>query len=572
MNNNSTVLWRAFIRFFRFSPSRQAGIIFLMFAQGLTAGIGLLLIIPLLHSIGLETGVSSENIATDFTKLLVADYAPKTKLILIISMYILVVGLIASLRFYLTVRATEIQHSYVNSLRIELYRELLHCQWRFITSNKMTDFLHGLTGQIQAIGNVSHLTFLFLKQLLLSFMMIILSLLIDSQLTLFGLLMGGILFLALYPLNKVIYKSGSKQLINYKAIFQMLAEQLTNLKMIKGFGAESYHVNKVACASHAIEKQHTKIARIGAFTQWVYLLVSVLAFSAFIYTAIEVFATPPSATILLLIIFSRLLLQISGLQKTYQQMLHHAPSIQSVFALIANCEEVQEHKAHDNSILSFTQAIHLRNIHYSPPNTEHPLFEGLTASIKKYQTLALLGPSGAGKSTLADIISGLISPDSGELVIDNTKLTNQNRQSWRQHVAYFTQEVFLFNESVRNNLEWVCKGPLSDKAIWDALRLAAADSFIAKLPDGLETTIGDRGTQLSGGERQRLALARALLANPKLLILDEATNALDSENEATILAVLEQLKGKLTIIVITHSEKVAGIADNIVNLTMHKRS
>lgn len=164
---------------------------------------------------------------------------------------------------------------------------------------------------------------------------------------------------------------------------------------------------------------------------------------------------------------------------------------------------------------------------------------------------AIVGKSGAGKSTLIDLLMGLLQPEKGQVLLDGIPLNGDNVNAWRRALSYVPQEPFLFNVSIRENLLLV-EPRANEKQLWEALEFAAAAEFVKKLPQGLDTHIGDRGVRLSGGERQRLVLARAILRKPEILILDEATSALDTENEAKIQEALEQLKGTTTIIVIAH--------------------
>jgi ATP-binding cassette subfamily C protein len=163
---------------------------------------------------------------------------------------------------------------------------------------------------------------------------------------------------------------------------------------------------------------------------------------------------------------------------------------------------------------------------------------------------------------LADLLMGLLMPDAGEILIDGQPLQAQQIHSWRQSVAYVPQETFLFHDTVRANLLWT-RPQASDEELWQILRLAAAEQFVAELPDSLETVVGDRGVRLSGGERQRIALARALLCKPSLLILDEATSALDTEHERRIQQAIDSLHGELTIVVIAHRLSTVRHADKI---------
>lgn len=186
----------------------------------------------------------------------------------------------------------------------------------------------------------------------------------------------------------------------------------------------------------------------------------------------------------------------------------------------------------------------------------------LDIAIRAGEVVAFVGPSGAGKSTIADLLMGLLAPDSGRITVDGVTLDLERLRAWREQLGYVAQDTFLFHDTIRENLLLARPGA-NDKQICEALELAAADGFVARLPRGLDSTVGDRGVLLSHGERQRLALARALLRKPRLLILDEATNSLDAHNEEKILGAIEGLRGELTIVMIAHRLAAVRWADVI---------
>jgi ATP-binding cassette subfamily C protein len=191
------------------------------------------------------------------------------------------------------------------------------------------------------------------------------------------------------------------------------------------------------------------------------------------------------------------------------------------------------------------------------------VFDNLNLTIRSGKTTAIVGSSGAGKSTLADLMMGLIEPHHGQILIDGLPLRPERFYAWRSRIGYVAQDTFLFNDTVRANLLWVHPGA-SDDELTTALRMAAAEGFVLKLPEGKETVLGDRGVRLSGGERQRLALARALLRKPTLLLLDEATSNLDAENERRIQDAIDSLSGgDITIVVIAHRLSTIRKADVI---------
>jgi ATP-binding cassette subfamily C protein len=201
------------------------------------------------------------------------------------------------------------------------------------------------------------------------------------------------------------------------------------------------------------------------------------------------------------------------------------------------------------------ESIRLENLSYSHAGVTHPVFQHLNAVIPVDETTAINGRSGIGKSTLADIVAGLVWPDTGAILLDNKLLRQEDLRAWRKQVAYVTQDIFLFHDTIRNNLLAVTPPDgVTEEQLWQAMEVASVADFVKSLPDGLETVIGDRGIRISGGERQRLAIARALITVPRVLILDESTSALDPDNIRKISQALDRLRGQMTIIVIAHSE------------------
>jgi ATP-binding cassette subfamily C protein len=183
---------------------------------------------------------------------------------------------------------------------------------------------------------------------------------------------------------------------------------------------------------------------------------------------------------------------------------------------------------------------------------EGPLvLHDVSLEIAAGRTTAIVGPSGAGKSTLADLLIGLLRPQSGSIAIDGQPLVEQNVGAWRRSIGYVPQDSFLLHDTIRANLAWA-RPDASETQMWDALNRASAGEFVRARPAALDAVVGDRGVRLSGGERQRLALARALLTEPTVLVLDEATSALDSLNERQILEAVHGLKGHMTVVIITH--------------------
>ncbi len=204
--------------------------------------------------------------------------------------------------------------------------------------------------------------------------------------------------------------------------------------------------------------------------------------------------------------------------------------------------------------LGLDQAITLENVAFSYPAAERTALRNVSLRIPKCTTVGIVGGTGAGKTTLVDLILGLLSPDSGEIRIDETPLSRDNLRSWQRSIGYVPQSIFLTDDSVRQNIAFgVPQDAIDNHAVERAAKLAALHDFvIEELPEGYETIVGERGVRLSGGQRQRIGIARALYHSPSLLILDEATSALDNITERVVMEAVETIRDEMTIIMIAH--------------------
>jgi subfamily B ATP-binding cassette protein MsbA len=216
------------------------------------------------------------------------------------------------------------------------------------------------------------------------------------------------------------------------------------------------------------------------------------------------------------------------------------------------------------AIAEFRESIRYRDIVFSY-DTGDRVLDGVSLQVNKGDILAVVGPSGAGKSTLFDLLPRFYEPQQGSVEIDNVDIRRYTLKSLRSLMGIVTQETLLFNDTVRNNIAYGM-GDVSDEKLHEAARMANAHDFIEGFPDGYDTVIGNRGAMLSGGQRQRLAIARALLKNPQILIFDEATSSLDTESEILVQEAISRLMRSRTTLVIAHRLSTITSADRIVVL------
>lgn len=254
----------------------------------------------------------------------------------------------------------------------------------------------------------------------------------------------------------------------------------------------------------------------------------------------------------------RLFPRISRINGCLNSIIFSYPYMDSVYEALQLSEEhkyqrvKREEKGKQENTLSFEHDVTLENIHFVYPNTEVEVLSGVNMSIRKGQAVAFVGPSGAGKTTLADVFLGILELKEGRVLCDGKEILN-HADEWADKLGYIPQVIFLSDDSIRNNVAFGLEVDESvDDKVWAALEQAQLKEFVERLPEGLDTKIGERGVRLSGGQRQRIGIARALYTNPDILVLDEATSALDNETEAAVMESIEHLLGHKTMIIIAH--------------------
>jgi ATP-binding cassette subfamily C protein len=551
---------------------RVALALVLMLCLSVTQGAQLLLLVPLMQVVGLDVGQGSVGWVADVASSALAAVGLKPTLITVLVVFALVTSILALIARWQTIYNYKLQQDFVACLRRRLYRAIANTDWLTFSKTRSSDFTHALTVELDRVGGAAYVLLGLVSNLVLITAYAILALKLSLTMTALVFAAGVVLLLLLRKRTQAARWSGEDITFATSGLHSAAIEHLSGMKTIKSYGAEERNSRVFSELADSVAQMYLRVTRNQAETGFWFTVGSAVILCAILYTSITILALPAAGFLLLLFLFNRMIPLFKSIQNYYQVYLSALPAFERVMEFQTRCEAAAEPRTTARSEkIVLRDSIRLEGVSFAYGAEEKaPAVRDLDLTVGAGKTTAIVGPSGAGKSTIADLLLGLIVPDQGRVLVDEVPLSPELARAWRSQIGYVAQDTFLFNDSVRANLLWA--HPQADEEeIWQALKLAAAEEFVAGLPEGLETILGDRGVRLSGGERQRLALARALLRRPSMLILDEATSALDSENERRILGAMEKLHGRITILIITHRLSTVRVSDEIHVLEQGRR-
>jgi len=465
---------------------------------------------------------------------------------------------------------SRINQGFIAALRMDIYRQLLASKWHFFVKKRKSDFNHILTTELAraAAGTVQIMNFL--TSVVFTVIQITVALMLSPALTFLVLFCGAVFLFFSRHFVKRAKLLGGRMTDLSKGYFAAVSDSFNGIKDIKSNQLETTHMNWFGKLNRQMEENGNLFTRNQSLSQFYYKVTSVFLIVAFVIISYEVLHAKTEQLVIIILIFTRLWPRFTALQNSVEQMMSAVPAYRGLIELQQECAEAREGlvdptKAREEAFL-LRNSIVFQDVSFRF-NRDEPQFAlaDINLKIPVNRTTAIVGRSGAGKSTLIDILTGLFQPETGTVLVDGAPLTGEILSAFRKSISYVPQDPFLFNASIRDNLMMVAP-EAGEEELWEALSFAAAIDFVQKLPQGIDTLLGDRGVRLSGGERQRIVLARAILRKPSVLVLDEATSALDNENEYRIQNALDRLKGSLTIIVIAHRLTSIHNADQVIVL------
>lgn len=447
-------------------------------------------------------------------------------------------------------------------LRLALLRALLAARWEYYVRQPVGVLSNAFSTEAsRAAQGYLHGTTI-VAMMIEALLYIVIALLVSWQAALGAIIIGVAVGYALNYLVRRARSSGMRQTRLLKTLLGRLTDVLYGVKPLKAMARETLLGPLLESETRRLNRalQHEVLSKEMMRALQEPLLVASLA--AGLYLALTYWGLPLPRLIVLGVLFTRVLSSLNKIQREYQKMTPCESAFWSLRATIERSEAERE-TGNGGETARLQTAIAFRNVSFS--YGDQPVLRQVSLSIPAGRLTVMIGPSGAGKTSLVDLVIGLIRPQAGEVWIDELPLQAVDLKRWRQVVGYVPQETLLLHDSVLVNVT-LGDPALTPAEVETALRLAGAWEFVAAMPEGMLTSVGERGSRLSGGQRQRVAIARALVHAPQLLILDEATASLDPDSEAAICATVRGLRGQMTVLAISHQPALLEVADRVYRL------
>lgn len=459
----------------------------------------------------------------------------------------------------------------VNQLREDLFDKVLRLPIGFFNEKRKGDLMSRMTTDINevetsVVGTLEG----WIRDPLTIIITLAALLMISYQLTLFILILIPVLGLVIGRITRSLKKHSQEVADKYGETLSTLDETLGGLRVIKAFNVEKILRAKFLKGNDELLHSKNKISYRRDLASPLSEVMGVGLFTAVLYyggvLVLNNQFLQASAFLMFLGVFYNIINPAKTLSTSFSNMRKGAAAIGRIEEILKTPVTVDDNP--DGKLLpAFNDKIEFRNVRFAYEDAV--ILDDINLTIEKGKTVALVGSSGAGKSTLADLVPRFHDVSSGEVLIDGINIKDYSLSSIRNLMSIVTQEPILFNDTIANNIALGQQGATQEQ-IESAARIANAHAFILKKEDGYNSNIGDRGTKLSGGERQRLTIARAVLKNPPILILDEATSSLDTESERLVQDAINNMMQNRTSIVIAHRLSTIRHADEIVVLQKGK--
>ena len=553
--NGPTTTFRFLSLLARSYPWRTVAAVALLAVAGLAEGVGTVTLIPVLEVIGDEG--SGSGIGAAVLRGLSAvglDATLETLLALIFFAMLLK----AALMWLAMTTVGKMVIALIRDLRMRLVRNLLRVRWQYLGAERAGSWAAAISTEANQAGAAYREAVEMLAALFPITVYLVLATVISWSTTLFAVATASLLVWVLRRFVEHSRRAGRAQVLLTKNLAAETVDILQGLKPIKAMAREGLSESLFAKNVRDLEAAMAQTLYANWNVRFFQEPTVTLFMAGAILFLSRVGGLPLGNIMILAFVFYRIMTHVNTLQSRYQVLVTGEAAFWSLWSRLEETSAEEEDIHRGLAIGPLRDTIEFDDVSFG--YEDKPVAAGLNLQIKAGAFIAILGGSGAGKTTLIDLLVGLLRPTSGRILVDGVDLLEIQLKSWRHQIGYVPQEMLLLNDSIRRNVD------LGDPSVREddvraALKAAGAWDFVATRPKGIDEPVGERGTMLSGGERQRIAIARALVRRPSLLVLDEVTTALDPATEQSICETLRHLAGSVTIVSISHQPAMRRAAD-----------
>jgi ATP-binding cassette subfamily C protein len=545
--------------FFGAEGTRPSIVLGCLVLAGFAEAVGLTTMLPIVTKLvdGVDATTSSPSSAMVLDTLAAVGLSPTIETL----MTVVVIGMTA--KALLSFAALSyVGYSVANvatGLRTSLIRQLMDARWSYFTDQKVGQIANSISNDATRAGKAYMTAAKFVSFLVQGMVYAIVAIALSWKLALVGLGIGAVMTLSLNFLVRMSKQAGRKQTFRTSDLVTYLTDTLNNIKPLKAMGRQSVFFSllntKVTSLKKALRRQVVATqARIYAEE-----ILLTVCLTVGVYITAVMWKVPLAEMVVMGIIFYQVISIVGKMQRNLQTAVEVESAYWAVKDLIADTS-VQFEPNPGTRTPTLAKGCRFDAVGFAYPG--QPVLHRVTFDIPARSITVLKGASGAGKTTIVDLLIGLHRPQTGSILVDGVSLADIDVNAWRRRIGYVPQDPTLFHDTIRENIT-LGDTDCGDADIEHALESAGALGFVTELPEGLDTVVGERGTKFSGGQRQRIALARALVARPDLLILDEVTSALDPTSEREICRNIQDLSDRYTILAITHRPAWIDIATSL---------
>ena len=448
------------------------------------------------------------------------------------------------------------------NLRSNLIRQFLRVRWGFFTTHPLGRMIHAVSNEAGRVAGGYVVAANFLSNAILTSVYAVAAIAISWKFSLIGLVFGAVIAFVLHYFVRMARTAGKRETRHQQQLILFLTDALNSIKPLKAMGREARFANVLDERIQKLRKALRRVVISGTTRKNVQDIMMAICLGGIFYALIGMWSYTLPEVLVLGLLLSRTMTSMGKLQSLYQKaVILQAPHIE-LKKFMAQATAAEE-RTPEGIAPTFDHGCRLEAVSFA--FGEKKVLEKANLEIPARQITILTGPSGAGKTTITDLIVGLYPPSEGRVLIDDVPIDRLDIRAWRRMIGYVPQELVLFHDTVFSNVTLGDEN-LTDTDVRTALEVVGAWEFVSALPNGMMTTVGEKGNRLSGGQRQRIAFARALAAKPRLLILDEVTSALDPKTEMDICRRLLTLDKDMAILAVTHRSAFLDIADRVLQL------